>query len=208
MIDYNIYLITDSEIAEAENIPSIVRKSIEGGCGIVQIREKKSSSFEFYNLAMKLKEITKEYHIPLIVNDRVDIAMAIDADGVHIGQDDIPLNVAREILGKEKIIGVSAQTVTMAIEAENNGADYLGVGSVFNTSTKKDANILTLDTLKEIRKNISIPIVAIGGINKTTIEKLEGTGINGIAVVSAIMDSTNPKKSTTELKNLFKNISK
>lgn len=201
MIDYGIYLITDSKIAKREDIPNIVEESIEGGCTIVQVREKSSSSLEFYKLAIKIREITKKHEVPLIINDRIDIALAVDADGVHLGQSDIPLKIAKKILPKDKIIGISASNLDDALKAEKDGADYLGVGAVFPTKTKKDTNYVSLDLLKEIKEKVSIPIVAIGGIKENNVKELEN--MDGVAIVSEIMGAKNPKEKTKAIYSLM-----
>lgn len=201
MIDYGIYLITDSKIAKREDIPNIVEESIEGGCTIVQVREKSSSSLEFYKLAIKIREITKKHEVPLIINDRIDIALAVDADGVHLGQSDIPLKIAKKILPKDKIIGISASNLDDALKAEKDGADYLGVGAVFPTKTKKDTDYVSLDLLKEIKEKVSIPIVAIGGIKENNVKELEN--MDGVAIVSEIMGAKNPKEKTKAIYSLM-----
>ena len=152
---------------------------------------------------MKVKEITTKYNVPLIINDRVDIALAIDADGVHVGQSDMPCDVTRRLIGEDKILGISAATVDEAKKAEKDGADYIGTGAVFPTATKDDAPSVTKDELKEVVKSINIPVVAIGGINLENASQLNNTGIAGLSVVSAIMSSDNPKKSSQKLLNIF-----
>lgn len=171
---------------------------------VIQLREKNCSSREFYEIGLQIKNITSRYKIPLIVNDRVDIALAIDADGIHVGQSDLPCNVVRNIVGANKIIGVSASTVVEAIQAEHNGADYLGVGAMFATNTKLDARTVTLDTLKQIRQAVKIPIVAIGGINLETISQIKTSGVDGVAVVSAIVSAENPEIAARNLLSLWK----
>ena len=154
-------------------------------------------------MALKVKDITTKYDVPLIINDRVDIALAIDADGVHVGQSDMPCDVTRRLIGEDKILGVSAATVDKAKKAQKDGADYIGTGAVFPTQTKDDADSVTKDELKEIVEAIDIPVVAIGGINLDNASELKGTGIKGLSVVSAIMSSDDPKKSSQELLNIF-----
>lgn len=203
-IDYTLYLVTDRELMSTENLEIAVQQAILGGCTVVQLREKDCSSLEFFQTAIKIKEVTDKYQIPLIINDRIDIALAVDAAGVHIGQSDIPANIARKLIGSNKILGVSASTFEEAIKAQENGADYLGVGAMFNTGTKTDAKITPIDELVQIRKHIELPIVVIGGINETTIPKFEGIGIDGIAVVSAIISKLDIKAAAQELKNMFR----
>lgn len=201
-IDLSLYLVTDNS-EDVEKFLNTIEEAIKGGVTVVQIREKTADTLDFYNLALKVKEITSKYDVPLIVNDRVDIALAIDADGVHVGQSDMPCDVTRKLIGQNKILGVSAATVKEAKKAESDGADYIGTGAVFPTTTKDDADSVTKDELTEIVKSIDIPVVAIGGINLDNACELNGTGIAGLSVVSAIMSSDNPKKSSQELLNIF-----
>lgn len=197
-IDYSLYLCTDRNLTA--DIEKTVALAIEGGVTVVQLREKNCTGKEFFDIATRLKKITAEKNIPLIVNDRIDIALAVDAAGVHIGQSDLPCKVTRKILGAEKIIGVSVSNVEEARQAEIDGADYLGVGAMFATSTKTDAEIVTLDTLKKIRAAVKIPIVAIGGINLETISKIKPAKIDGVAVVSAIIAAENPELAARKLR--------
>ncbi|WP_406533046.1 thiamine phosphate synthase [Methanobrevibacter sp.] len=201
-IDLSLYLVTDNS-EDVDKFLNTIEEAIKGGVTVVQIREKTADTLDFYNLALKVKEITSKYDVPLIVNDRVDIALAIDADGVHVGQSDMPCDVTRKLIGQNKILGVSAATVKEAKKAESDGADYIGTGAVFPTTTKDDADSVTKDELTEIVKSIDIPVVAIGGINLDNACELNGTGIAGLSVVSAIMSSDNPKKSSQELLNIF-----
>ncbi len=203
-IDYSLYLCTDRSLMSTEIIEEAVELSIKGGCTVVQLREKECSSKEFYDLAQRVKEITNKYKIPLIINDRVDIALAIDADGVHIGQSDLPANIVRRIIGEDKILGVSASTVEEAVLAQKNGADYLGVGAMYSTNTKTDAKNVSLDELKKIRDNVDIPIVIIGGINKETINNFKNCNIDGIAVVSAIISQKDIQGAAMELSSMLK----
>ena len=186
-IDYTLYLCTDRDLMSTDTIEESVEQAVKGGCTVVQLREKNCSSKEFYELAVRVKEITDRYHVPLIINDRVDISLAVDAAGVHIGQSDLPASVVRNIIGKDKILGVSAARREEALKAVEDGADYLGVGAMFATNTKTDARPVTMEELKGIRAAVSIPIVVIGGINMNTLERFKGTGIDGLAVVSAII---------------------
>ncbi len=202
-IDYSLYLVTDREIMTLDSIEECVERAILGGCTVVQLREKTASSREFYQIALKLREITAQLGIPFIINDRADIALAVDADGVHIGQEDLTYEVVRRIVGQDKIIGVSVSNLSEALAATESGADYLGVGAMFATNTKKNANIVTIDELRQIRERISNPIVVIGGINKSTIPFFRGTGIDGIAVVSAVVAQDDVTKAAKELKLLF-----
>jgi len=202
-IDYSLYLVTDQDLMVASNIEECVEKAVSGGCTVVQLREKTASSREFYETALRVRKITADMGVPLIINDRADIALAVNADGVHVGQDDLPLDAARRIMGKDAIIGVSVNNVTEALAAAAMGADYLGVGAMFATGTKKDADITSMDELRRIRAEIKIPIVAIGGINKNNVPLFAGTGIDGIAVVSAIVAQKDARSAARELKALF-----
>ena len=202
-IDYSLYLCTDRSLMTAPTLEQAVNDAIKGGCTVVQLREKHATSREFYQLALSLKRITGYYGIPLIINDRLDIAAAVNAEGVHLGQKDLPADIARAVLGEEKIIGVSANNLQAAINAELDGADYIGVGAVFQTSTKTDTKPVTIDKLKEIRSAVKIPMVAIGGIKRSNISQLNGTGINGVVVVSAVIGSKNITAAARELKALF-----
>ena len=197
-----LYAVTDSMWLGEATLPEVVEKAIEGGAAFIQIREKELPREAFIKLAKEVKMVTDRCHVPYVVNDEVEIAALIDADGVHIGQSDQALTEAREILGPDKIIGVSVQTVEQALEAEKNGADYLGVGSVFNTSTKKDADDVSLDTLRAICETVSIPVVAIGGIHAGNILELKGTKVDGVAVISAIFAAEDIKKAAEELRFL------
>ena len=207
-INYSIYLVTDSELMSTETVEQAVEQAIKGGCTLVQLREKKLSSLDFYNTALKVKTITDHYNIPLIINDRVDIALAVDAAGVHVGQSDLPAKIIRNIIGNDKILGVSASSLTEAMQAEKEGADYLGVGAMFITGTKTDAELVSLESLKEIKRTTSLPTVAIGGINKDTIPLLADTGIDGIAVVSAIISEKDIFMAASKIKSLFLSINR
>lgn len=202
-IDYSIYLVTDRDLMSTDTLEEAVEKAIKGGCTLVQLREKECTSLDFYNTALNIKRVTEKYNIPLIINDRVDIAMAVDAAGVHVGQSDIPSSVIRNIIGNDKIIGVSASSLEEALKAEKDGADYLGVGAMYATGTKKDANETSMDELKKIRSNVSIPIVVIGGINKERVKDFKDTNIDGLSIISAIIAQKDIEKATKELKELF-----
>lgn len=201
-IDLSLYLVTDNS-DDVEKFLKTIEEAIKGGVTVVQIREKTADTLDFYNLALKVKEITTKHNVPLIINDRVDIALAIDADGVHVGQSDMPGDVTRKLIGEDKILGISAATIDEAKKAQKDGADYIGTGAVFPTSTKDDAESVTKDELTEIVKSIDIPVVAIGGINLENASQLTDTGIAGLSVVSAIMSSDNPKRSSQELLKIF-----
>ncbi|MBZ9686596.1 thiamine phosphate synthase [Clostridium estertheticum] len=204
-IDYSLYLVTDRDVLMDTDIYTEVEQAIKGGVTLVQIREKSIGTLEFYNIAVKIKCITDKYKVPLIINDRIDIAQAIDADGVHLGQNDMPADIARCILGSNKIIGVSTSTLVEAQKAERQGADYVGVGAMFPTTTKDDASAVTINCLKEIKQGISIPVVAIGGISEINIALLKTANIDGIAVVSAILGNKDVKTAAEKLEGLFRN---
>ncbi|WP_457943518.1 thiamine phosphate synthase [Caproiciproducens sp. LBM24188] len=199
-LDYSLYLVTDRELMSTATLEEAVEQAILGGTTLVQLREKDVSTLEFYRTAVKIKQVTDQYHVPLIINDRVDIALAVDAAGVHIGQSDLPVQRVRAILGKDKVLGVSASTREEAIRAQEDGADYLGVGAMFATGTKTDAKLVPMEELKKIREAVTLPIVVIGGINRKTIPLFDGMGIDGIAVVSALISAKDITKEAKELK--------
>jgi thiamine-phosphate pyrophosphorylase len=178
----------------------VVEESINGGVSIIQLREKTASTRDFYKIAIKLKELCDKYDVPLIINDRLDIAIAVDTAGVHVGDEDLPPSVVREIIGNNKILGVSASSVKKGKDAEKDGADYLGVGAVFPTSSK-EKEVIDIDELKKIVETVNIPVVAIGGINEENVDQLKNSGIDGVAVISSIMQSVNPKKTSQNLKD-------
>lgn len=202
-LDLSLYLVTDKRNKTDNEFLEIIEEAIKGGTTIVQIREKEGETLDFYNLALKVKEITSKYNVPLIVNDRIDVALAIKSEGVHIGQTDMPADVARSLIGDEMILGVSASTVKEARKAEKDGADYIGTGAIFPTATKDDAPSITKDDLKEVTGSINIPTVAIGGITLENANELAGTGIAGISVVSAIMNSKDPKIASENLLKIY-----
>ncbi len=198
-----LYAVTDRTWLNGEKLKQQVEKAIEGGATIIQLREKELKFEDFLKEAIDIKEVCNRFNVPFIVNDDIEIAVKSNADGIHIGQEDISLIKARKI-AENKIIGVSVQTVEQAVEAEKNGADYLGVGAVFSTSTKLDASIVSIETLKNICKSVKIPVVAIGGISEKNIMKLKGTGIDGVAVVSAIFSKEDIKNAAQNLLKLSK----
>jgi thiamine-phosphate pyrophosphorylase len=200
-IDYSLYLVTDRSILKDTSLKQAIEDAVKGGVTSVQLREKDISTRDFYNIALEIKTVTDFYKIPLIINDRLDIALATDAAGLHVGQSDLPAEIARKCLGARKILGVSAVTLEQALIAEKTGADYIGAGAVFPTDTKKDAKYVSLKLLKEIKNKVNIPVVAIGGINEYNIELLKDTGINGIAVVSAILGEVDITKASKQLKD-------
>ena len=200
-IDYTLYLCTDSGLMSSTTVEESVERAVQGGCSVVQLREKEASSLELFRLAERVKRVTDKYGVPLIINDRLDICQAVDAAGVHLGQSDLPCAEARRILGAEKIIGVSAATPEEAVKAQADGADYLGVGAVFPTSSKDDVDVLPYETLKAICDAVSIPVVAIGGISQENVAKLAGSGICGVAVISAIYAAKNIQAAAADLKS-------
>ncbi len=199
-LDLTLYLVTDSTNLQESIFLNKIEKACKGGVTIVQLREKEKSGKDYFNLALKVKAITDVYRIPLIIDDRVDIAMAVDAAGVHLGASDLPIDVARKLMGKEKIIGATAKTVSQAQKAVKEGADYLGVGAIYPTTTKVATVITEVSTLNEIAKAVSCPVIAIGGLNETNCEILKDSPIAGIAVVSAIMKEDNPQGAARGLK--------
>lgn len=203
LLDYTLYLVTDRELMSTPTLEEAVEQGILGGCTLIQLREKNASLLEFYNMAVNIKKITDYYHVPLIINDRVDIALAVNAAGVHIGQSDLPVPVTRQMIGPDKILGVSVSNLNEAVRAEKEGADYLGVGAMFATDTKNDAKLVTMTDLQKIKAAVRIPIVVIGGINEKTVSQFRDTGIDGIAVVSAVIASDNISAAAKGLKSLF-----
>lgn len=199
-IDYTLYLVTDRTLMTTDTLEEAVEQAVAGGCGIIQLREKDSTSREFFETALRLRVLTKEKNVPLIINDRLDIAMAVQADGVHLGQKDLPCATARKLLGRTAIIGVSAATVEEAVKAEKDGADYLGVGAMHVTATKTNTRPVTPELLRKICSAVSLPVVAIGGINVENIGELAGTGIRGIAVVSAVLAKPDIQKAAHDLR--------
>ena len=195
-----LYAVTDqSWLKEGETLLDVVKEVLKNGATFLQIREKDLSEADFEVEANKLQDICKEYQVPYVVNDNVEIALKIGADGVHVGQSDIKGRDLRAMIGEGKILGISAGTVEEAIAAEKAGADYIGVGAVFGTSTKKNARNMTMDRLKEIVEAVNIPVVAIGGINSQNISELSGSKVDGVAVVSAIFAAENPGEATKDL---------
>lgn len=193
MKELKFYLVTDSDILRGRDFYNSIEEALKGGVTMLQLREKNASGKEFLEKAIKLRELTKKYNVKFIINDRVDIAMLCDADGVHVGQSDIPANKVRELIGEDKIVGVSARTVEEALTAKENGADYLGVGAMFTTRTKLDAKSVSIEKLKEIQEVIKLPVVAIGGLSLSNIYKLKECNVDGYAVVSAILGAENIK---------------
>ena len=203
-IDYSLYLCTDRRLMTSPTIEASAESALRGGTTVIQLREKDCSSREFYELGLRVKKITERYNAPLIINDRVDIALAVGAAGVHVGQGDLPCKVVREMVGPDMIVGVSAATLEEAVRAEQDGADYLGVGAMYATATKTDTRPVSMEELLKIRAAVKIPIVVIGGINKQTLGNFKGTGVDGLAVVSAIVAQPDPEAAARELLRMWK----
>lgn len=199
-----LYAVTDRMWTGRQTLLEQVECALKGGTTCIQLREKNLNEESFLKEALQMKNLCKKYNIPFIVNDNVDIAIKCGADGVHVGQHDMEVKNVRSLIGNKLILGVSAQTLEQALKAESNGADYLGVGAVFNTSTKPDADYVTYNTLKEICLAVKIPVVAIGGISKKNILQLSGSGIDGVALVSAIFSAENIEAECRELYKLSK----
>jgi len=198
--DPSLYFITDSTNYTEEEFLRRVERALQGGVTLLQLREKNKSAREYMELAEKVHAITKRYAVPLIIDDRVDVALAIDAEGVHVGASDLPVAAARKLMGSDKIVGATAKTVPWAREAYEQGADYLGVGAIFPTTTKVKTVLTSTDTLRDICHAVPIPANAIGGLNKDNIDVLAGIPIAGICVVSAIMKAEDPKAAAEALK--------
>ncbi|WP_331275614.1 hydroxyethylthiazole kinase [Peptostreptococcus equinus] len=200
---YDMYLVTDEKACLGKDFYKTIEESIKGGAKIVQLREKNLSTRDFLIRAKKLKEICDKYDIPLLINDRLDIALAVDAAGVHVGQSDMPIKKVKELIGHNKIVGISAKTVNEAIEAQEQGADYIGVGAIYSTDTKTDSDVITKDTMMDIRKSVYIPILAIGGVKLDNIEVLKDRDVDGICVISDILNQEDCKKRTEKLIEKF-----
>ena len=198
--DTSLYFITDSTNYAEDEFLYRVERALMGGVTLLQLREKNKTTREYISLAEKVHALTKKYHVPLIIDDRVDVALAVDAEGVHLGAEDMTIAQARNILGEDKIIGATAKTVPWALDVYGQGADYLGVGAIYPTTTKVKTVLTSTDTLRDICKAVSIPVNAIGGLNKDNIDVLSGIPIAGICAVSAIMKADDPKTAASELK--------
>lgn len=202
-LDTTMYFITDSTGFSEEEFLRRVEEACKGGVTLIQLREKDRTTREYLALAEKVHKITIQYDIPLIIDDRVDIALAVNAEGVHVGQSDMPVSIARRLMGEEKIVGATAKTVPQALEAYEQGADYLGVGAIYPTTTKVKTVLTSVDTLKDIVKAVPIKVNAIGGLNKDNIHILKDSGIDGICAVSAIMKADDPRIAAKELREAF-----
>ena len=198
--DTSLYFITDSTGFTEEEFLCRTEAALQGGVTFLQLREKDKTTREYIALAQKVHEITKRYNVPLIIDDRVDVALAVDAEGVHVGANDMPVAAVRKLMGENKIVGATAKTVPWAKEAYEQGADYLGVGAIYPTTTKVKTVLTSTDTLRDICNAVPIPVNAIGGLNKDNIDVLAGIPIDGICVVSAIMKAEDPRKAAMELK--------
>lgn len=205
-LDYSLYLVTDRSFLKGRDLITAVLQSVAGGVTMVQLREKEANSREFYQLAVALKEALEPHDIPLIINDRLDIALAAGADGLHVGQSDLPADVARALLGKDKILGLSVGSREELREGLKAGVDYFGAGPVFATGTKDDAGApIGIDGLDELRQETKLPIVAIGGINIDNLKEVQKTGVDGVAVVSALMGAEDIGQAAQRMLRLWKN---
>ncbi len=203
LFDLSLYLVTDSSLLNGRSLEEVAVAAVEGGVTMVQLREKECSTLEFYNLALRMKACLKPYKVPLIINDRLDIALACDAEGLHIGQNDMPYQIARQLLGQNKIIGLSVENTQDVVDANSLDIDYIGISPVFNTMTKTDtAPALGLDGVKELTRISKHPSVGIGGINLSNSRDVILSGANGVSVVSAIMSSVDPKQSAQQLMDI------
>lgn len=205
-LDTTLYLVTDSTGLTEQEFLSRTEQALQGGVTLLQIREKERSTREYIHLAAQVHELAKRYNVPLLVDDRVDVALAVDAEGVHVGQTDMPVDIARRLLGPDKIVGATAKTVPQALEAWQQGADYLGVGAIYPTTTKVVTVITSTETLADICAAVPISVNAIGGLNKDNLGVLKGTGIQGICVVSAIMKAADPKAAAQQLREAFRGL--
>ena len=203
--DLTLYLVTDRRMPK-EGFETVVEEAIRGGVTLVQLREKEGDTGLLYERACRLKKVTDRYHIPLIIDDRIDIMLAVDAAGVHVGQSDMPVRLARKLMGEGAIVGATAKTVPQALEAYEQGADYLGCGAIYPTTTHVKTVITPVETLKDVVKAVPIPVNAIGGLNKDNIFVLKDSGIAGICAVSAIMKAADPETAARELKQAVLNI--
>lgn len=204
--DTTLYFITDSTGYELDEFLRRVRSALEGGVTIIQLREKNRTTREYIELANAVHEITKEFGVPLIIDDRIDVMLATGAEGVHVGAEDMPVAMARQLIGKDKILGATAKTVEAATKAYNDGADYLGVGAIYPTTTKVKTVLTSTETLDAITKAVPIPVNAIGGLNSGNIQILRGINIAGVCAVSAIMKAVCPRTAAEELKNAFEDL--
>lgn len=203
-----LYLVTDSLDRTEESLLKTVEEACRGGVTLVQLREKERSGREYLELALRVKQVTDHFHVPLIVDDRVDVALAAGAAGVHVGSSDLPVSAARKLMGPDRIVGATAKTVEAAVQAERDGADYLGVGAVFPTTTKVKTVLTKVSVLDDICRAVSIPVVAIGGLNRENMDILDGHLMDGIAIVSAIMKAEQPWQTASELRSRIQKLVK
>ncbi len=203
-MDLSLYVITDEKIGLGRSHLFLAEEALKGGATVIQLRDKEKSGRELYRIGVKLREITKKYKALFIVNDRLDIALAVGADGVHLGMNDLPISVARRIAGNNFIIGASVTSPEEAVLAEKEGADYISAQSIFETSSKEDVKVIGLEGLKDIVKVSSLPVIAIGGINRDNVGDVMKTGIKGIAVISAVVSKEDVKSATEELKRMVR----
>lgn len=202
LVDYSLYLITDRKALKGKELLESIEEAVQGGVTLVQLREKDISGYDYYHIAKKVNELVKKYGIPLIINDRVDIALAVNADGVHLGPEDLPVPVARELMGPDKIIGASANCIEEALNFQRQGADYLGIGALFPTVTKSNTEHVTLEQLKGINEAVGIPMVGIGGISILNAASVKAAGVDGIAASSAILGSSNIFEAARSLRKI------
>lgn len=208
-MNYELYIITDQRISHGRSHLEVAEAAIAGGATIIQFRDKEMKDAETIEVCRKIHKLTNGKRIPFIINDRVEVAKAVDAEGVHLGQEDAPLSFARKVLGKDKIIGISVETVEEALKAAEEGADYLGVGPIYPTATKPDAgSALGIFRLKEIKDSVNIPVVAIGGINEDNLDEVLKAGADGVAVISAVVSSPDITEACRKLKNKIEDIKK
>ncbi|NLI12652.1 thiamine phosphate synthase [Pelotomaculum propionicicum] len=204
-VDYSLYLVTDRGILKGRSLFAAVEEAIRGGVSLLQLREKNVCSRDFYHIALELKELANSCNVPLIINDRLDIALAVDADGLHVGQEDLPLEVARKLLGPDKILGYSVSNTAEAAYGEKNGADYLGAGPVYPTGSKLDTvDPIGVEVIKTIKESVSIPVVAIGGISRSNAAEVKKSGVDGLSVISAILGSPQVEENARCLKNIWR----
>jgi len=206
-MDFRLYAVTDRSYLDAMDLADAVEQAIRGGVTIIQLREKQVSSGEFYELALRIRQVTRRKNVPLIINDRLDIALAVDADGVHVGQEDLPAKVVRRLIGPDKILGVSAGTVEEALKAQKDGADYLGVGAAYPTPTKPESYAIGIEGIMKIKEAVGIPVVAIGGITReNAYDVMLETGVDGISSVSAVFAGDIEENSGLLLRSIDKAI--
>lgn len=201
--NWKLYVIVDRDVARDKDLAQVAEAAIKGGADVIQFRDKTSTDKESIKTALVIRVVTRRHKVPFIINDRVDIAIAADADGVHLGQDDLPVNTARAILGKNKLIGVSTHNLEQAINAQEDGADYIGIGPVYATPTKPDYQPVGEELLKEIKEKVAIPFVAIGGINKDNLHRVLDSGANAVCVATAATGTDDVEAATRLLKNLI-----